>query len=44
LSGVTFAGAMNGHFRTYDAKTGKVLWDCDKVGVPTPSVSGQTAH
>ena len=44
MPGVVFAGAMNGHFRAYDAKAGKVLWDYDTAGSPTPTVSGQTAR
>ncbi|HEX2817126.1 MAG TPA: PQQ-binding-like beta-propeller repeat protein [Phenylobacterium sp.] len=43
MPGVVFAGAMNGHFRAYDAKTGKVVWDYDTAAAPVPTVSGKDA-
>ena len=44
MPGVVFAGAMNGHFRAYDAKTGKVVWDYDTAAAPVTSVSGKQAN
>ncbi len=29
MPGVVFAGSYDGHFRAYDAATGKILWDFD---------------
>jgi polyvinyl alcohol dehydrogenase (cytochrome) len=43
MPGVVFAGAMNGHFRAHDARTGKVLWDYD-TAAPVKTVSGSEAH
>jgi polyvinyl alcohol dehydrogenase (cytochrome) len=43
MPGVVFAGAMNGHFRAHDAKTGKVLWDFD-TAAPVKTVSGRDAQ
>ena len=44
MPGVVFAGAMNGHFRAYEAATGKVVWDYDTAAAPVPTVSGKTAQ
>jgi polyvinyl alcohol dehydrogenase (cytochrome) len=43
IPGVVFAGAMNGHFRAYDSRTGKVVWDYD-TAQPVPTVSGKVAR
>jgi polyvinyl alcohol dehydrogenase (cytochrome) len=42
MPGVVFAGAMDGHFRAYDSKTGKIVWDFD-TAAPVNSVSGRDA-
>lgn len=42
MPGAVFAGAMDGHFRAYDAKTGKIVWDFDTAR-PVKSVSGREA-
>jgi len=42
MPGLVFAGAMNGRFRAYDSKTGKVVWDYDTTAEVT-TVSGKTA-
>jgi polyvinyl alcohol dehydrogenase (cytochrome) len=44
IPGVVFAGAMNGHFRAYDSKTGKVVWDYDTAAAPVDTVSGKAAQ
>ncbi len=44
MPGVVFAGAMNGHFRAYDSKTGKVVWDYDTAAAPVGTVSGKSAQ
>jgi polyvinyl alcohol dehydrogenase (cytochrome) len=31
IPGAVFSGALNGHFRAYSTKTGKILWDFDTV-------------
>jgi polyvinyl alcohol dehydrogenase (cytochrome) len=43
IPGAVFAGAMNGHFRAYDAATGKVIWDYDTAAAPVTTVSGKPA-
>ncbi len=42
MPGVVFAGAMDGHFRAYDAKTGAIVWDYD-TGQKVATVSGKEA-
>ncbi len=44
MPGIVFAGAMNGHFRAYESKTGKIVWDYDTAAVPSLTVSGKTAR
>ena len=41
--GVVFAGSYDGHFRAYDASTGKVMWDVDTGTDPVTTVAGQKA-
>jgi polyvinyl alcohol dehydrogenase (cytochrome) len=43
MPGVVFAGAMDGHFRAYDAGSGKIVWDVD-TALPVKSVSGREAR
>ena len=43
MPGVVFAGSMDGRFRAYDSKTGKVVWDYDTAAGPVATVSGKTA-
>ena len=43
MPGVVFAGAMNGRFRAYDAKTGQVVWEYDTAAASMTTVSGKTA-
>ena len=43
MPGVVFAGAMNGHFRAHDSRTGAVLWDVD-TATPVTTVSGREAR
>lgn len=43
MPGAVFAGAMNGRFRAYDAKTGKILWEQDTGVAPVRTVSGKAA-
>ena len=42
MPGVVFAGAMDGHFRAYDSKTGQIVWDFD-TSATVKSVSGRDA-
>ena len=44
MPGVVFAGAMNGRFRAYDAKTGRVVWEYDTAAASMTTVSGKTAR
>lgn len=39
IPGIVFAGHMDGMFRAYDEKTGKVVWETDTT-VPTRAVNG----
>lgn len=41
IPGGVFAGAMNGRFRAYDPKSGKVVWEYDTGGAEVPTVSGR---
>lgn len=43
MPGVVFAGAMNGHFRAHDSRTGQILWDYD-TSAEVPTVSGKLAR
>jgi polyvinyl alcohol dehydrogenase (cytochrome) len=42
MPGVVFAGAMDGRFRAYDARTGKIVWEVD-TGQKVTTVSGKEA-
>jgi polyvinyl alcohol dehydrogenase (cytochrome) len=42
MPGVVFAGSMDGRFRAFDSKTGKVVWEVD-TGQPVTTVSGREA-
>jgi len=42
MPGVVFAGAMDGRFRAYDAKSGKIVWEVD-TGQKVATVSGKEA-
>jgi polyvinyl alcohol dehydrogenase (cytochrome) len=44
IPGAVFAGAMNGRFRAYSAKTGKVIWEYDTGGSEVTTVSGRPAR
>jgi polyvinyl alcohol dehydrogenase (cytochrome) len=43
ITGAVFSGSADGHFRAYDTKTGKLIWDLD-VGKTYPGVNGAEAH
>jgi polyvinyl alcohol dehydrogenase (cytochrome) len=43
IPGVVFAGAMDGHLRAYDMKTGKIIWDYNAAR-EFPSVNGVPTH
>jgi polyvinyl alcohol dehydrogenase (cytochrome) len=43
MPGIVFAGAMNGHFRAHDSRTGKIVWDVD-TAAPVITVSGKEAR
>ena len=43
IPGGVIAGAMDGHLRVYDRKTGNVIWDID-TAVPYDTLDGGTAH
>ncbi len=42
IPGAVFSGAMDGHLRAYDTKTGAILWDFD-AGRKWPAVNGEMA-
>ena len=44
IPGIVFAGAYDGHFRAYDARTGKIVWDVDTGSEPVMTLSGRTAY
>jgi polyvinyl alcohol dehydrogenase (cytochrome) len=44
MPGVVFAGAMNGHFRAYDATNGKIIWEFDTAASDIKTVSGHLAR
>jgi polyvinyl alcohol dehydrogenase (cytochrome) len=44
MPGVVFAGAMDGRFRAFDAKSGKVVWEVDTAAEPVTTVSGKPAR
>ena len=44
IPGIVFAGAYDGHFRAYDAGTGKIVWDVDTGSEPIMTLSGRTAY
>jgi polyvinyl alcohol dehydrogenase (cytochrome) len=42
MPGAVFSGSMDGRFRAFDAKTGKVVWEVD-TGQPVATVTGREA-
>ena len=44
IPGVLFAGSYDGHFRTADAATGKIVWDVDTGGTAVRLVDGNEAY
>jgi polyvinyl alcohol dehydrogenase (cytochrome) len=44
IPGMVFAGSYDGHFRAYDAGTGKVAWDFDTGSTPIRVLDGGDAH
>ena len=42
IPGVIFAGSYDGHFRAYDAATGKVIWDTDTGSQPIRALNGKS--
>jgi polyvinyl alcohol dehydrogenase (cytochrome) len=42
IPGIVFAGAVDGHFRAYDSKTGEIVWDFDAAH-PFDTVNGVPA-
>jgi polyvinyl alcohol dehydrogenase (cytochrome) len=43
IPGAVFSGSVDGHFRAYSSKTGKVIWDTD-TAKEFPTVNGSPAH
>jgi len=44
IPGVVFAGAMNGRFRAYETKAGKVIWEYDTGAEAVSTTSGRLAR
>lgn len=44
IPGIVFAGSYDGHFRAYDAATGKVVWDTDTGSTPFAALGGKSAY
>jgi polyvinyl alcohol dehydrogenase (cytochrome) len=40
IPGVAFSGAIDGHLRAYDARTGAIVWDFDTAGATYDTVNG----
>jgi polyvinyl alcohol dehydrogenase (cytochrome) len=40
IPGVAFSGAIDGHLRAYDTKTGAIVWDFDTAGGAYDTVNG----
>lgn len=44
MPGVVFAGSYDGHFRAYDAATGRIVWDVDTAGEPVTALNGKQVY
>ena len=44
IPGAVFAGSYDGHFRAYDAKTGRILWDNDTGSRPVLALNGKMVN
>ncbi|HEY8573293.1 PQQ-binding-like beta-propeller repeat protein [Phenylobacterium sp.] len=44
IPGAVFGGSMDGRFRAFDAKTGRVVWEIDTAAKPVMTVSGREAQ
>ncbi|ALC14727.1 outer membrane protein assembly factor BamB family protein [Sphingopyxis sp. 113P3] len=44
MPGVVFAGSYDGHFRAYDAVTGKIVWDFDTGTKPVKALNGAMVY
>ncbi len=44
IPGAVFAGSYDGHFRAYDAATGKIIWDVDTGSDPITALNGQKVY
>ena len=44
IPGAVFAGAYDGHFRAYDPRSGRILWDVDTGSHPISVLGGKTAY
>jgi polyvinyl alcohol dehydrogenase (cytochrome) len=40
IPGVAFSGAVDGHLRAYDTRTGAIVWDFDTAGATYDTVNG----
>jgi len=43
IPGIAFSGALDGHLRAYDARTGKIVWDFDTADASYDTVNGVKA-
>jgi polyvinyl alcohol dehydrogenase (cytochrome) len=43
MPGAVFAGSYDGHFRAYEATTGRILWDYDTGSEPVHALNGRMA-
>lgn len=44
VPGIVFAGSYDGHFRAYDASSGRVIWDFDTGSKPISVLDGGEAY
>ncbi len=44
VPGAVFAGSMDGHFRAFDAASGRTIWDYDTASSPVMTIAGHEAQ
>ena len=44
IPGVVFAASMDGHFRAYSARDGKVIWEFNTAAKQLKTVAGKKAY
>ena len=44
IPGIVFAGSMDGHFRAFDATSGRTVWEYDTASAPVLTIGGREAQ